>query len=319
MISIYHPELKYLWLPLGWSIATSILIPMKHVLVLTDFSENARNAMNYGSVLFERIPTVFHLLNVHRPLRDSKYEGEWLDQWADQVMHNLGKWLKEVKRDNKNPRHSFNATAKPLPFADAIKEAVAKNSIDLILLPTKGPQGAWENFLGTQAVSVIHTIKNVPIIGVPKAFKSKKPSQIVFSTNFKRAFNRNELEVLIVLAKSLRCKLKIVQIMNDNSLNEFQKLNKEYLTDIFGGLEHSFEKIKVKTSETAAINDYVRKMEGDMISLVNHRYNFLQKITQENVVKKVTFNSEVPILVLPELVGQRPVTTDLGQTKRMVL
>ncbi len=74
--------------------------------------------------------------------------------------------------------------------------------------------------------------------------------------------------------------------MNDSRLDEFQKLNKEYLTDIFDGLEHSFVKIKVKTSETAAINEYVKKMEGDMISLVNHRYNFLQKITQENVVKE---------------------------------
>ncbi len=292
---------------------------MKHVLVLTDFSENARNALNYGSVLFERIPTVFHLLNVYRPHRDSKFEGEWLNQWAEQVMHNLGKWLKAVKEDNKNARHSFVAITKPLPFAIAIKDVVIKNNIDIILLPTKGPKGARETFLGTNAVSVINTIKNVPIIVVPKAFTVKKPVQIIFSTNFKRAFNRNELETLTVVAKSLRCQIKIIQVMNDNSLDEFQKLNKEYLTDIFSGLEHSFEKIKVKTSETAAINEYVKKMDGDMISLVNHRYNFLQKITQENVVKKVTFDSEVPILVLPELVGQRPIPADPGQTEQLVI
>lgn len=292
---------------------------MKHVLVLTDFSENARNTLKYGSVLFERIPTVFHLLHIYKKSSPSTYEGEWLDQWAEQVMHNLEKFSKEVKSDYKNPKHSFDATVKPLPFADAIQEVVTKYSIDIILLPTKGPQGARENFLGNNAVSAINSIKNVPIIVVPKAFEAKKPAQIVFSTNFKRAFNRNELETLTILAKSLRCKIKIVQIMNDSRLDEFQKLNKEYLTDIFNGLEHSFEKIKVKTSETAAINDYVKKMEGDMISLVNHSYNFLQKITQENVVKKVTFNSEVPFLILPELVGQRSFPTDPGRNERMVL
>ncbi len=292
---------------------------MKHVLVLTDFSENALNALKYGSVLFERIPTVFHLLHVYKQSSHSKFEGEWLDQWAEQVMYNLGKFLKDVKRDHKNPKHSYNATAKPLPFADAIQEVVTKYSIAVILLPTKGPQGARENFLGNDAVSVINSIKNVPIIVVPKAFEAKKPAQIVFSTNFKRAFNRDELETLTVLAKSLRCKIKIVQIMNDSHLDEFQKLNKEYLTDIFNGLEHSFEKIKVLSSETTAINDYVKKMEGDMISLVNHSYNFLQKITQENVVKKVTFNSEVPFLILPELVGQKSVPADPGSNERMAL
>lgn len=292
---------------------------MKRVLVLTDFSENARNALNCGSVLFDRIPTVFYLLNVYKRPKGSNYEGEWLNQWAEQVVHDLGKLLKEVKRDFKNPKHSFHNIAKPLPFANSIKEVVTKNGIDLILLPAKGPMGAKETFLGTDAVSAIHSIKNVPIIVVPKSFVVKKPAQIVFSTNFKRAFNRNELDALLVLAKSLRCKLKIVQIMNDSRLDEFQKLNKEYLTDIFNGLEHSFEKIQVKTSETAAINEYVKKMEGDMISLVNHRYNFLQKITQEDVVKKVTFNSEVPILVLPELVEQRSVLTVPRLTERMVL
>ncbi len=290
---------------------------MKRVLVLTDFSENARNVLNYGSVLFERIPTVFYMLNVYKQPADSTNEGECLNQWADQVMHDLGKLLKEVKRDLKNPRHSFYIIAKPLPFAKTIQEVVTKNAIDVILLPTKGSRGAKETFLGTDAVSAIHSIKNVPIIVVPKAFTAKKPAQIVFSTNFKRAFNRNELDALVVLAKSLRCKIKIVQIMNDSRLDEFQKVNKEYLTDIFNGLEH---KIQVKTSETAAINEYVKKMEGDMISLVNHSYNFLQKITQENVVKKVTFNSEVPILVLPELVVRRSVSTGYpDHTERMVL
>ncbi len=292
---------------------------MKRVLLLTNLSENDRNTLNYGSLLFERIPTVFYLLNVYkRPVNDTK-EGECLNHWEEQVMHNLGKLLKDVKRDHKNAKHSFTSIVKPLPFASAIREVAIENGIDVILLPTKGPRGAMETFLGTDAVKAIKSIKDVPIIMVPKAFIAKKPAQIVFSTNFKRAFNRNELDALVVLVRSLRCKLKIVQIMNDRSLDEFQKLNKEYLTDIFSGIEHSFEKIKVKTSETAAINDYVKKMEGDMISLVNHSYNFLQKITQENVVKKVTFNSEVPILVLPELVEQRSVLPFPRLTERMVL
>ena len=291
---------------------------MKRVLLLTDFSKSSRNALDFGSILFERIPTTFDLLNVYRRPADTKYEGEGSDQWTEPVMYDLGKLLKEIKKEFKNPKHSFATIAKPLTFADAIREVLTKNAIDVILLPTKGPRGATENFLGNDAVSVIKTVKNVPIIVVPHAFTAKKPTQIVFSTNFKRAFNRNELETLTVLAKSLRCKIKVVQIMNDSRLDEFQKVNKEYLTDIFDGLEHSFEKIKVKTSETAAINEYVKKMEGDMISLVNHRYNFLQKITQENVVKKVTFNSEVPILILPELDGQRPVPPDLSHTEQLV-
>jgi hypothetical protein len=90
--------------------------------------------------------------------------------------------------------------------------------------------------------------------------------------------------------------------MADKNLDEFQKANKDYLTLLFKGLDHSFEKINVKTSETDAINHFVSDVKADMVSLVNHRYNFLQRLTKENVVKKATFNSKVPLLVLPELV-----------------
>lgn len=291
---------------------------MKHVLVITDFSQNAQNALNYGCLLFEGVPTFFHLLNAC-PIHQFTKNEEALDKWTQKSISNLEKLLNEIKGNNKNTRHSFGAISKPLPITVATTNVVSKENIDIILLPTKGPKGAKETFLGTDAVSIINTIKSVPIIVVPKVFTVKKPVQIIFSTNFKRVFNRKELETLTVVAKSLNCKIKIIQIMNDNNLDEFQKLNKEYLADIFSGLEHSFEKIQVKTSETAAINDYVKKMEGDMISLVNHNYNFLQKIIQENVVKKVTFNSEVPILVLPELVCQSSIRTNQDHAEQIVL
>lgn len=55
-----------------------------------------------------------------------------------------------------------------------------------------------------------------------------------------------------------------------------------------------------------------------MISLVNHKYNFLYRLTRENIVKKVAFNSELPILMLPELVKQKLVAdngvTNYGET-----
>ncbi len=147
---------------------------MKRVLLLTDFFKSARNALDYGSVLFERIPTTFYLLNVCERPADSEYEGEDLNQWTGQVMNHRGISLKEVKRDNNNPKHSFSANIKPLPFADAVREVMTKNIIDVILLPTKGPRGARENFLGNDAVSAIKSIKNVPIIVVPKSLYRQK-------------------------------------------------------------------------------------------------------------------------------------------------
>ncbi len=279
---------------------------MKRVLAVTNFSDLSINILDFGQVLFEKIPTTFYLLNIYKNSSDNEYEGEWLNKWAEEVIIDFNKILKEIKKHNKNSNHFFKSISKPFPFIDSINEAVLSNDIDVIILPTTETRGDAETFLSTKVVTVLNKIKSLPIILVPKGHKVKKPTQIIFSTNFKRAFNRNELEILVVLAKSLRCKIHIVQVMTDNLLDDFQRVNKDYLKDIFNGVDFYFEKVKVKSTETAAIGNFVLEMESDMVSLVNHKYNFLQKLTKENVVKKVAFNCKVPLLVLPELVEHRP-------------
>ena len=270
-----------------------------------DFSENALNALHYTRMLFKKKPATFHMLHVYKELvsnsSDNEYDGEWLDVKTEEVTSELKELLHRIKKANANPRHSFNTASKSTSFIDAIKETVLLKEIDYIVMGTKGPKGAFETFLGNNVVTVTKKV-NLPIIIVPRAYSIKKPSQIVFSTNFNRAFDKNELATLVFLAKSLGCKIEIVQIMRDESLNDFQKVNKEILKDLLKGIDFHFHKINVAFSETEAIKDFAMKTKSDMISLVNHRNNFFYRLTEENIVKKVTFNSPVPILLLPQLV-----------------
>ncbi|CAN0354561.1 unnamed protein product, partial [Ectocarpus sp. 4 AP-2014] len=113
--------------------------------------------------------------------------------------------------------------------------------------------------------------------------------------------DREELIPLIELIKLWNAKLKVVQIMAEEFLNDSQKVNKQKLISILGGTDHFFHKIDVSSSETNAIRDFVKHTESDMVAFINHKYNFFQKLTRENVVEKISFNSPVPILVLPDL------------------
>lgn len=277
---------------------------MKRVLIPTDFSENALNALNYARMLFERVPTTFYLLHIYKnqssDTLNNEYDGEWLDVRTVEIARDLRHLVRNVQKSNANTGHFFNTSSKSTSLPNAVLEMAGTKGIDCIVMGAKGPKSRFDIFLGGNAVMVIKKL-DLPIIIVPKTYIIKKPSQIVFSTNFNRAFNQKELAMLLFLTKSLRCKIKVVQIMRDTSLNDFQKVNKEHLKDLFKGLDFHFHKIDMTFSETEAIKDFAMKTESDMISLVNHKFNFFYRLIDENVVKKVTFNSPVPILVLPQL------------------
>ncbi|MGB3152168.1 MAG: universal stress protein [Maribacter sp.] len=280
---------------------------MQRVLVITDFSENTHNALSYAAVLFEKGPATFYLLNIYENLKGDSFEGNYFDIGAVESDSKLDNLLKNFELENQNHRHSYRTISKPVPFVDAVKKAVFLHDIDLIVMATKGSKGVFETFMDANAVKLVNTLGTLPIILVPKDFKSLKPSQIVFFTDFTRAFNRKELRALVLLVKLLGSKIKVIHFTADEQMDEFQRMNKGYFIEIFVGLDYSFEKINWIVSKTEAIKQYVEQIGSGMISLVNHKYNFLYRLTRENIVKKVAFDSEVPILVLPELEGKKSV------------
>jgi hypothetical protein len=165
-----------------------------------------------------------------------------------------------------------------------------------------GAKGLKEYFIGNNTVRIVKAISTCPIITVPKTYKSiNLPAQIVFSINFKRPLNTNELRPQLELLLSLEAKLKIVRLMDDTYLSEKQKSHKESLIYLLKEIPHFFHKITYAASETDAIRDFVKETQSDIISLIYHKQNFFYELLKENVVEKSTFNSEVPILILPEL------------------
>ena len=279
---------------------------MKRILIPTDFSENALNALEYGQILFKDSPCIFYFLNVLHInpalLVSEEYNTELTEAFLKESENGLADLLHQTESKNKNPEHRFKTLSKLIPIVRAINEVVASEQIDYVIMGTKGAKGAIEVFLGTNAVKVINGVETCPVLVVPKDYIIKAPEQIVFSTNFKHEFVEKELRPLLALAKLCKSTLKIVQLMEEEFLNDRQKANKAKLEDLCTGLDYFFHKINFDTSETNAIRDFVKQTQSDMISLVNHKHNFFNRFTEENVVKKVSFDTPVPVLILSESV-----------------
>lgn len=282
---------------------------MKNVLIPIDFSEHSLNALSYGKLLFEKMEVTFHLfaafqLNSPGVIED-EWDNEWLESWesTDLDMYipvdQLEKLLKEVKQKNRNGKHQFRIVYTVNTLENGMVEQTIKLGIDLILMGTKGAKGLEQFFLGSNAVAIINKVLNCPVIVVPRTYTiSKNPRQVVFSTNFKRPFNRTELQPLLDLMLQWRAELKIVQLMDEAYLDDKQKLHRDALVHLLGEIPHFCHKIVYETSETDAIRGFVQETQSDMIALIYHKQSFFYDLLQENVVEKIAFNSSVPLFVL---------------------
>ncbi|MDD7885029.1 universal stress protein [Flavivirga sp. 57AJ16] len=276
---------------------------MKKILIPIDFSDSSLNALHYGQFLFEDFEVTFYLFSAHTVLPLNLLEDEWGNEWVEiisvGVKNDLESVVSQIKKTSHNTKHQFKSISKLDRFIPSTKSIVDDYGIDFIIMGTKGAKGLKSVFLGSHAVKVINAISKCPTIIVPQDYIPKKIKQIVFSTNYKRPFVKTELKPLFKLLEHHKAKLKIVQIMEDRMLTEKQKRHKEALTHLLEGIPYFFHKITYETSETKAIKDFIKETQSDMVAFIHHKNNFLYNLTNEDVVDKVSFNSPVPLLILP--------------------
>lgn len=277
---------------------------MKKILVPFDFSESAFNSLLYARELYKDIHVNFYVLTVNSIISNTYFNDDFNDEiitaLVDESKDDLDEMLADFSTKIKNSKHSFHSTSSPKPLTVALNTYIKSLQVDIVIMGSKGPKSSFDVFIGNKVLKVIKTIDNCPLIIVPEKYLFRVPEQIVFSTNFKREFNLDELESLIELLKISNSKLKVVQVMDEEYLNAVQKENKEKLKNLFSGLDYFFIKINVEDSESQAIRNFIEQTKSDAISFVNHKQNFFHKLTDEDVIKKVSFNSPVPIFILPE-------------------
>lgn len=279
----------------------------RNILLPTDFSENATQAITYALELFKNEKCLFHLLNVFyikatdieslvgmEPGSDL-YEATKRD--SEGGLHRL---LNTVAFGaNGNPNHSFQTLSVFSEPLQAIKTIVEQKNIELIVMGTRGQTNARSKIYGSTALDVMEKIRKCPIIVVPQLAKQGLPKEIVFPTGFKAPFKKIELDYLIDIANSCNASIKVLHISEDGKLNEKQKDNKKVLDEYFENVNHSFHFLS-NMAVPAAINCFVESRESDMVAFMNRKHSFFASILNQPLVKGIAYNSKVPILVMHE-------------------
>ncbi len=283
---------------------------MKHILLPTDFSKNAWNAMFTAIKLYANFTCKFYVLNCYA--LEGRNIGGFKSTVRSGMVHKALKTtsqtgLKEimqyVKENQTGPNHQFETISYSGDLVSGIKSSISKYDIETIVMGTKGATGAKSIFLGSNTVNTLKKIKNCVLIAVPKKFDFKALKSVVLPTEYTHFFPKPVLKPLLELIGTEDAEVKIFHVAQEFKMNEQQEANKAILKRRLKGYAHSFYKVTIKSTVARAIRDFSEAQNADLIVLTNYSHTFLEKITQEPVVRKMMFKSSRPIMVLPDLEG----------------
>lgn len=277
---------------------------MRKILVPTDFSENAYNALKYGAKLFAKEECVFYLLYTYTP---SLYNSEYLiysSLSVDEIYRlnaakSLSRIVRRIKKEIPNENHSFKKIASFSLLQDEIKNQVHTHDIELVIMGTQGTTGAAQILFGSHT---IHTIKGAicPLLIIPSNFDFVEPKNILFPSDFESGITKENLKIILDIAEMYQSKIHFLHIFQEAELDPSQEEGKKLLKEHFKDTPHSFHKIKNQTVPQGII-DFQKKSNMDLLVMLKHKHSFFYNLFFRPVVNKIGFRLSSPFLVIPLL------------------
>ncbi len=279
---------------------------MKRILIPTDFSDNAWNAVLYAKELFKDVSCEFQILNTYevKPVSltttvSSQKIGYLYESLKLESQEGLKMILDDINNAKPDSNHVFKTISKSGSLLDAIRNLTVDNHFDMIVIGTKGATGAKEVFLGSNTHKVIRNIQSCPILVVPEDSFFEEISAIGFATNFERLYYKAEIKPIVNLAKSQDATVRMIHVYDKPGLNTIQNYNSSTLDEYFKHIKYDFHVIHDFSTLEHAIQAFIDELEVDIIAMINYKHSFIERITREAVIKKMTFHTSIPFLVIP--------------------
>ncbi|WP_411030512.1 universal stress protein [Spongiimicrobium sp. 3-5] len=275
----------------------------KRILLPTDFSKNALNAIRYALELYKNETCDFYFLNAYQVNGYSidsmmvPEPGEMAYEAAKKASEDGFTKLMAILKLNSQPNHTYHTVSTFNSLLYAIKNMIAINDIDLIIMGTKGATGSDAVIFGTNTVNIMENITECPVLAIPEDFKFSPPNEIAFPTDYKTPFKRRELNNLLEIAKMHNTSIKVLHVKQAPKLSTVQQSNKVLLESILKGhnySHHELTDIKVKKG----ILSFIQSRDVDMVAFMNKKHHFFGSILAKPLVKEIGYDAEIPILEL---------------------
>ncbi len=273
---------------------------MKKILVPTDFTEEADNALAAAYSLAKKSEAEILLLHViedpHMNLmkitgetHEDPMERLFVLKLIEKTKEKLNTIINDEKYKDINISYKLEIDN---PFV-AISEAIAKYESSLVIMGTKGSTGLKELLVGSVADKVVR-YASCPVITVKKCRDLSEVKNIVFATDLKED-QMSIVEDLKLLQEFYGAKLHIIKVYDSIWLKneEVEQRINDFAAK--AGLENYTVTVIEEMDEAYAILKYARENETDMIAMGAHDRHGLLHLLAGHVSKDVVNHAQRPI------------------------
>lgn len=276
---------------------------MNKILVPTDFSDNAINAINYATQIARRSKAkviIFHAFQI--PVMDTSVPAfmvqSMVEEEEQRCMSELKNICEEVSKQKYKDGSGYVQCEAIVRQGFAVEEVLfvsEEENTDLIVMGTQGASGLKRIILGSNTALVIEK-SACPVLAVPSDAVYSTIKKVVYATEIQKG-DFDTLKKITDFCRIYDCELILLHIGDENDSfvkEKLEELTKKIVNDL--GIKKADYKIVLNDDVLEGINEYVKSHEVDIIAMVTHKRNLFARLFSSSLTNKMAFHTEVPLL-----------------------
>jgi len=275
---------------------------MKTILVPTDFSEQARFALDLAFGIAEKSGATVQLLNVIEAPHDTSFNAmgevtapDGMDSvFFAQLLKRQRERLTKLVKDDKYQDITLEGEVEVGNPYESISRSITEREVDLVVMGTQGSSGLEEVLVGSNTEKVVRRAK-CPVLTVKQPVDPTSIKDIVFATNLRDA-NEKLVHELMGLQKLFGAKLHIVSVNTPSTFETdrfYKKEMKKFVEEY--GIENYSINIYNDDVEEDGIVFFAEDIDADMIALATHGRRGISHLLSGSIAEDVVNHAKRPV------------------------
>lgn len=273
---------------------------MKNILVPTDFSKNAHQAVEFASVIADAWKATVTLLTVYTPAvsRYNMISPLLVDEVA-QAKAELNEKLRQTASEigQTYPGVTCLTAVQTGETVDGILDAAAGTKADLLIMGTQGASSIEKVLLGSNAAEIIEKAE-CPVLVVPGSTEIRVPKKIVFATDYADS-DIEGARMVTSMARVFDATVMFIHVTrNEEGVDDELKVIEQYAEKIKAvtGYNNIMAHILSDNTVFMGLDSIVENGGADLIALSTRRRSLFEKLYNPSLTKKLAQYTRIPLL-----------------------
>ncbi|WP_250252414.1 universal stress protein [Chryseobacterium sp. Marseille-Q3244] len=270
---------------------------MKTIIVCTDFSQEAENAIHYAASMAKENQyhiILFNLQSISIHALNAQISADFFYEQTLKNQQKLTDKSMEINRLYAVKTEYYLASGN---FIDELNNCIQATNGDFVVMGM-GEKTLEQRLLGNNVIKAIHRIKK-PILIIPGHIEYTGIQKVLFAYDTHKSITWSAMNDIYSFINEFNAEIEVFNV--GEGVEDFTEvihdidLNSGYDLD---DIKYSFKMIK-SIEIIKAIEEEVKLANADLLTMVPYRYNLVESLFHRSKTAIMAYKNKVPLLSIP--------------------